>query len=114
MIKRKQVRERLQEEIATLKAEVKKYQDETTQMGTGLRMSYNKLKEEAQELRQTLTRRTNMGHWFWLVAICYIGSRPFTDEVGTQYGTPSWPPPRTRAVQTVNAGGALLWVVDSR
>ena len=32
--------------IASLKAEVKKYQEETTQIGTGLRMNYNKLKEE--------------------------------------------------------------------
>lgn len=77
----KQVRERLSEEIASLKAEVKKYQEETTQMGTGLRMNYNKLKEEAQELKQTLARRTNMGNWFWLVAICHIASRPFTDDV---------------------------------
>ena len=68
-------------------------------------MSYNKLKEETQELKQTLARRTNMGNWFWLTLVCHLASRPFVEDKGCQFGVPSWPPPKQVACQTVNAGG---------
>jgi len=101
----RQTKQTTSAQIADLTLKVKVYEDENTSLGKGLGGKNKKLKGEMNDLQIVLTRRTGLGNWYWLLAMCYMCNKPDVSHVGAQIGTPAFPAPKEVAVQTAGAGG---------
>ena len=51
-------------------------------------MAHEKLRNESSELHKTLARRSALGRWYFVLAMCYMSNKPPVSSLGCQIGAP--------------------------